>query len=144
MADMQQRLTIITLGVTDLKIATDFYENKFGWKKLASSTEDITFFQLNGILLSLYTREKLAEDAGVNAAGQGFKGFSLAYNTSSKEEVDQIVADLEKKGVPIVKKPQSVFWGGYSSYVADPDGHLWEIAFNPYLPMDEKGNVIDG
>lgn len=141
---MQQRLTIITLGVTNLEVAADFYENQFGWKKLASSTEDITFFQLNGILLSLYPREKLAEDAGVNAVGQGFKGFSLAYNTRSKEEVDQIVADLEKKGVQIVKKPQEVFWGGYSSYVADPDGHLWEIAFNPYLPMDEKGNVIDG
>lgn len=141
---MQQRLTIITLGVTNLEVAADFYENQFGWKKLASSTGDITFFQLNGILLSLYPREKLAEDAGVNAVGQGFKGFSLAYNTRSKEEVDQIVADLEKKGVQIVKKPQEVFWGGYSSYVADPDGHLWEIAFNPYLPMDEKGNVIDG
>ncbi len=138
---MEQRLTIVGLGVSDLKIANAFYEDKLGWKKLASSNDNITFFQLNGILLSLYPREKLAEDATVSPKGEGFKGFSLAYNTRSKEEVDTLIAELENKGVTIVKKPEEVFWGGYSSYIADPDGNLWEIAYNPFLPLDENGNA---
>ncbi len=138
---MEQRLTIVGLGVENLEKSSSFYEEKFGWKKLDSSNESIVFLQLNGILLSLYSREKLAEDAQVDSAGSGFKGFTLAYNTRSKEEVDTLIADLETKGARIVKRPQEVFWGGYSSYVADPDDNLWEIAFNPYLPLDEQGNV---
>lgn len=138
---MEQRATIIGLGVSDLQKSSDFYENQFGWKKTASSNEDISFFQLNGILLSLYPRAKLAEDAGVNPKGEGFNAFSLAYCTRSKEEVDQLIENLEKKGVKVVKKPEEVFWGGYSSYVADPDGNLWEIAYNPFLPLDEEGNT---
>ena len=141
---MEQRLTIITLGVKDLEISTSFYEEKFGWKKMSSSNADISFFQLNGILLSLYELDKLAEDATVNPAQEGFKGFTLAYNTRSKEEVDTIIAGLQEKGVTVLKAPQAVFWGGYSSYIADPDGHLWEIAFNPYLALDEKGNASSG
>ncbi len=139
---MEQRLTIVGLGVADLAVSSAFYEEKFGWEKLPASTNDISFFQLNGILLSLYSREKLAEDATVDAAGTGFKGFTLAYNTRSKEEVDHVIAELEAKGVRIVKRPQEVFWGGYSSYIADPDDNLWEIAFNPYLPLDKKGNAV--
>ena len=140
---MEQRLTIIGLGVSDLAVANDFYENKFGWKKMASSNEDISFFQLNGILLSLYAREKLAEDATVDHVGNGFKGFTIAHNARSEAEVDQIIADLREKGVRIVKEPQKVFWGGYSSYIADPDDNLWEIAYNPFLKLDEKGNAIE-
>lgn len=140
---MEQRLTIVGLGVDDLVVSTKFYEEHFGWKKLNSSNENITFFQLNGILLSLYPREKLAEDATVDHHGSGFKGFSLAFNTRTKEEVDEIISKLEAKGVKIVKYPEKVFWGGYSSYIADPDGNLWEIAFNPYLQMDEAGNTIE-
>ncbi len=140
---MQQRLTIITLGVADLKIATDFYENKFGWKRMKNSTKDIIFFQLNGMLLSLYNRCALAEDAGIDATGSGFKGFSLAYNARSEKEVDELIAELKSKKVPIVKAPQKVFWGGYSSYISDPDGNLWEIAYNPYLSLDEKGNISE-
>ncbi len=138
---MEQRLTIVGLGVADLLISTDFYVNKFGWNRLPSSSDTITFIQLNGILLSLYPRDKLAEDATVDPAGSGFKGFSLAYNTRTKEEVDTLIAELRAKGVRIVKEPQEVFWGGYSSYIADPDDNLWEIAYNPYLPIDEQGNV---
>ncbi|NER15014.1 VOC family protein [Leptobacterium flavescens] len=138
---MEQRLTIVGLGVSDLKTSTEFYEEKLGWKKTDSSNESISFFELNGILLSLYPTEKLAEDAGVDHRGEGFKGFSLAHNTRTKEEVDSLIASLESKGVKIVKRPEEVFWGGYSSYIADPDGHLWEIAFNPYLPLDAQGNV---
>ena len=138
---MQQRLTIVGLGVADLTTSNDFYENKFGWTKLPSSNENITFMQLNGILLSLYPKDKLAEDAGVSPEGSGFNSFTLAHNVESKEAVDEIFEELEQKEVTIVKPPQEVFWGGYSGYVADPDGHLWEIAFNPYLPLDESGNV---
>lgn len=118
---MEQRLTIVGLGVNDLKISSQFYEEKFGWKKMKSSNDGITFFQLNGILLSLYPKEKLAEDATVNPEGQGFKGFTLAFNTRTKQEVDHLIDTLETKGVKIVKRPKEVFWGGYSSYIADPD-----------------------
>ena len=113
----------------------------FGWKKTISSNENIYFFQLNGILLALYPREKLAEDATVNSDGTGFKGFSLAYNTRTKDEVDELIKDLETKGVKIVKRPEEASWGGYSSYIADPDNNLWEIAFNPFLPLNENGNT---
>lgn len=139
---MEQRLTIIALGVQDFEVSNQFYEEKFGWKKLDSSNENITFFQLNGILLSLYRRTKLAEDANVEATGSGFKGFTLAFTTRSKEEVDAIFADLAAKGVKVIKEPEEVFWGGYSGYIADPDENLWEIAFNPFLELDEKGNAI--
>ena len=139
---MEQRLTIIGLGVKNLKVSSEFYEEKFGWKKTESSNESIVFFQLNGMLLSLYPIDKLAEDAGVSSESEGFKAFSLAYNTRTKEEVDTLIETLEARGVKIVKQPEEVFWGGYSSYIADPDENLWEIAFNPYLKLDEKGNVV--
>lgn len=140
---MEQRLTIVGLGVNNLKESSQFYEEKFGWKKMKSSNDGITFFQLNGILLSLYPKEKLAEDATVNSEGHGFKGFTLAFNTRTKEEVDELIEDLAAKGVKIIKKPEEVFWGGYSSYIADPDENLWEIAFNPFLPLDENGNTVE-
>ncbi len=140
---MEQRLTIVGLGVKDLQVSSQFYEEKFGWKKMKSSNDGITFFQLNGILLSLYPNDKLAEDATVSPEGQGFKGFTLAFNTRTKEEVDTLISELEAKGVKIVKRPESVFWGGYSSYIADPDDNLWEIAFNPYLLLDEAGNAVE-
>lgn len=139
---MEQRMTIITLGVTDLEKSTRFYEEVFEWRKTDSSNEDITFFQLNGMMLSLYERNVLAEDAGIEGGGEGFNGFTLSYNTRSEEEVDKIIDRLRGEDVNIVKEPQKVHWGGYSSYIADPDGYLWEIAFNPYMEFDEKGNVI--
>lgn len=139
---MEQRLTIITLGVKNLKRSTEFYESAFEWKKLSSSNSDITFFGLNGILLALFNKDELAKDATVSSNGSGFSGVTLAYNTRSEREVEQVINDLRKKGVKVVKEPSKVFWGGYSSYVSDPDGHLWEIAFNPYLTLDKKGNVI--
>jgi hypothetical protein len=138
---MEQRISVITLGVTDLKVSVDFYTNKFGWKQLDSGNENIAFFQLNGILLSLYPKDKLAEDAIISPTGSGFKGFSLAYNARSEKEVDEIISKLRDKGVRIVKNPQQVFWGGYSSYISDPDDNLWEIAYNPYLKIDRQGNI---
>jgi uncharacterized protein len=138
---MEQRLTIITLGVNDLKTSIDFYTNKFGWKQVDFNNEDIAFFQLNGIQLALYARDKLAEDAVIKPEGSGFKGFTLAYNARSEKEVDEIISKLRERGVRIVKNPQKVFWGGYSSYITDPDDNLWEIAFNPYLEIDQQGNI---
>lgn len=140
---MQQRVTIIGLGVNNLDVSNAFYEEKFGWKKMKSSNENISFFQLNGLLLSLYPKDKLAEDATVDPKGSGFKAFTLAYNTYTKEEVDDIMHTLASKGVKIVKQPEHVFWGGYSGYIADPDGNLWEIAYNPFLGLDEAGNTIE-
>ena len=140
---MQQRVTIIGLGVTNLEASTAFYQEKFGWKLTKASNENISFFQLNGLLLSLYTKDKLAEDAMVDPTGSGFKGFTLAYNTRTKEEVDEIFADLSSKSVKIVKQPEQVFWGGYSGYVADLDDNLWEIAYNPFLELDADGNTVE-
>lgn len=130
---MEQRLSFITLGVTDLKASTNFYESKFGWKKTEMSDENIVFFQLNGFLLGLYEKNALAEDATVSAAGEGFKSMALSYLAGSEAEVDSLIEELRNKEVKIIKEPQKVFWGGYSSYIADPDGFLWEIAYNPFV-----------
>lgn len=133
---MEQRITFITLGVTDLKQSIDFYENKFGWRRSEMSNESIMFYDLNGIHLALYDRVELAKDATVDPSGNGFRSFTMAYNTRSEKEVENLIENLREQGVKVIKEPQKVFWGGYSSYVADPDGNLWEIAFNPFLKMD--------
>ncbi|KAA3436347.1 VOC family protein [Rufibacter hautae] len=138
---MQPRITIITLGVSSVAAATQFYESVFGWERTSASQEGITFFQLNGLQLALFAMEELAKDAHVSAEGTGFKGFSLAHNLRSEEEVNALFQGLEVKNVTILKHPEKVFWGGYSGYFSDPDGHLWEVAFNPFLPLDEQGNV---
>jgi uncharacterized protein len=133
---MEQRVTFITLGVRDLKTSIDFYENKFGWKRSESSNDALVLYQLNGIHIALYSREELAKDATVDSNGNGFKGFTISYNVWSEKEVDDLIKTLKEKEVKIVKEPQKVFWGGYSSYIADPDGNLWEIAYNPYLKKE--------
>lgn len=138
---MKQHLHLVTLGVRDFEASRKFYTEILGWTPSGSSNEDITFFQAGGIVLSIYQREKLAGDALVDPAGSGFAGFTLAYNARSEAEVDEIISDLTAKGVRILKEPQKVFWGGYSSYFADPDGNCWEVAYNPYFPFDENGNL---
>jgi predicted lactoylglutathione lyase len=138
---MEQRLTIITLAVKDVYLATAFYEDCFGWEKTADSNANISFFNLNGILLALYERSALAEDANTTPAGEGFPSFTLAHNTRSEAEVDQLVSSLRAKGATVQKEAQRVEWGGYSAYVKDLDGYLWEIAFNPFLSLDHKGMV---
>lgn len=139
---MEQRLSIITLGVSDLKASEKFYLDQFGWERDGRSNEQICFMHMhNGLFLSLYAKEALAEDAGVNPQGSGFRGISLAYNTRSEAEVDEIFAKLSEKGIGIVKAPEKVFWGGYSGYIADPDGYLWEIAYNPFVSLDAEGNI---
>lgn len=138
---MNQHLHLVTLGVRDFQTSKRFYSETLGWKASSNSNEDITFFQAGGVVLSIYPREKLAEDALVDPEGKGFAGFTLAYNAQSETEVDEIIQDLKSKGVEILKEPQKVFWGGYSSYFADPDGYCWEVAYNPFFPFDEQGNL---
>jgi len=139
---MRQKLSLITLGVNDLERSVRFYQDGLGWKASSASGGDVVFFPMGGIVLSLYPRDKLAEDAMVDPAGSGFSGFTLAYNTRSKEEVDEVLKTVEGLGAVVVKKAQDVFWGGYNGYFADPDGHLWEVAWNPFFPFDEKDNLI--
>lgn len=139
---MQPRLTILSLWVNNLEVSNHFYEHVFGWKKTDASNENISFFQLNGILLWLYWKQALAEDAWISHKWSWFKAFTIAYNVNSKQEVDELIQELKHKWVKIVKEPQEVFWWGYSSYIADPDENLWEIAYNPYLQMDADGNIL--
>jgi uncharacterized protein len=138
---MNQHLHLVTLGVRDFEVSRKFYTEVLGWKPSSNSNEDVVFFQAGATVLSIYPREKLAEDALVDPSGTGFAGFTLAYNAQSEAEVDEIIRDLKAKGVKILKEPQKVFWGGYSSYFADPDGNCWEIAYNPFFPFDENGNL---
>ena len=137
---MNQHLHIVTLGVRDLKRSQEFYTETLGWK-VSRPQEGIVFFQAGGIVLALFPREELAKDALVSPDGSGFAGLSLAYNAQSETEVDEIIRDLKSKGVKILKEPQKVFWGGYSSYFADPDGFCWEVAYNPFFPFDDDGNL---
>jgi hypothetical protein len=138
---MNQRLHLITLGVREKSKA--FYAETLGWK-ISRPQEGIAFFQAGGVVLAIYPREKLAEDALTSPEGSGFAGFTLAYNARSEAEVDEIIRDLKSKGVKIVKEPQKVFWGGYSSYFADPDDYRWEVAYNPFSEFDENGNLKFG
>ena len=136
---MEQRFTMVSLGVEDLARAANFYESGLGWKRSSQSNDSIVFFKMGGVILGLYSRDALAEDAAVPAAGTGFAGIALAHNTRSKEEVDDVLATAKAAGATILKPAQDVFWGGYSGYFADPDGHLWEVAWNPFWPLDEDG-----
>lgn len=138
---MNQHVHIITLGVKDLETSRKFYSETLGWEPAQASSKDIVFFQAGGVVLALFPRVALAEDAMTSAKGGGFSGVTLAYNARSESDVDQIIADLKSKGVKIVKEPQKVSWGGYSSYFADPDAYLWEVAYNPFFPFDEQGNL---
>jgi predicted lactoylglutathione lyase len=135
-----QRLSLVTLGVTDVARSTAFYE-RLGWSRSPSSQESITFFTMQGSALALFGREPLAHDVGLPAAGSGFRGVTLALNCDSRDEVDEVFAAWCDAGATAVKRPEEVFWGGYSSYAADPDGHLWEIAHNPSSPNDERGHM---
>ncbi len=138
---MRQNLNIITLGVANLNKALDFYEKGLGWEKSPASQGDIAFFQLGGIVLALYPREALAEDVTISPEGSGFSGITMAYNAKSEEEVDRVLQEVETLGAEIVKSAEKVFWGGYSGYFRDPDGHLFEVAFNPFVEFDENDNL---
>jgi len=132
---MEPRITLVTLGVSDLARSIRFYRDGLGLPQRATP-ESVAFFEMRGMWLSLYAREALAEDATVSPEGSGFRGFTLAHNVRSPEAVDLLLADAVAAGATLVKPGQKVFWGGYSGYFADPDGFLWEIAWNPDLPIE--------
>jgi catechol 2,3-dioxygenase-like lactoylglutathione lyase family enzyme len=137
---MEQRLSLVTLGVRDLARSRKFYE-AMGWRAAKMKAEDVVFFQVGGIVIALWGREDLASDAGVADAPTGFAAVALAYNTRDKAEVDAVLARAADSGGRVVKPAQQAFWGGYQGYFADPDGHLWEVAWNPEFRIDEAGNV---
>ena len=141
-SNVKQRITVVTLGVADLARARDFYIKGLGWKASSSSNEHITFIDLGGLVLALFARKALAEDANVNPGGSGFGGITLAQNVSTKAEVDSALASAIKAGATLLRPAQDVFWGGYSGYFADPDGYPWEIAHNPHWQLDDTGNVL--
>lgn len=129
---MSPRISMITLGVEDLQKSIEFYENGLGFPRFGDDSPEVAFFNLNGSWLGLYGREALAKDADVSAESSGFNNFALAHNVASEDEVHQVVDRAIQAGAILKKQPQKVFWGGYSGYFADPDGHLWEVAYNPF------------
>jgi predicted lactoylglutathione lyase len=137
---MEQRVSLITLGIADLARSRAFYE-ALGWKASAYGNENVAFFQAGGIVLALWGRKDLAEDANLTAEGSGFRGTALAYNTRSKDEVDTVLAEAARAGAQILKSGQTAFWGGYTGYFADPDGHVWEVAWNPDWQIGADGGV---
>lgn len=137
---MEQRLSLITLGVADLDRSRQFYQ-RLGWVRSMARAEGIVFFQIGGMALALYPRQELAKDANVPFDGHGFSGVTLAYNTRSHGEVDAVLAEAQAAGAKIVKPAEEAFWGGYSGYFSDPDGFLWEIAWNPSFSISDDGSI---
>lgn len=137
---MEPRISLVTLGVADLPRSRAFYE-ALGWRASPASQPEIVFFQANGLALALFGRAALAEDAEVEDRPSGFSGVALAHNVRSEDEVDRVYAAAVAVGAQAVKLPRKTHWGGYSGYFADPDWHLWEVAFNPFFPLDEIGNL---
>ncbi len=135
---MEPRISLVTLGVKDVARARRFYE-RLGFRASSSSNEQVAFFQAGGMALGLYGWDALAEDAQVASAGAGFRGVSVAQNVRRKEDVAAVLAEAEAAGGRIVKPAEDVFWGGHSGYFADPDGHLWEVAWNPGFALAEDG-----
>ncbi|XGC80610.1 VOC family protein [Bdellovibrio bacteriovorus] len=138
---MEARLSLITLGVNSISLSREFYEKGLGWDVSSASNENVVFLKTRGTVISLFGKEELAKDAQVDAQGSGFRDFALAHNVRTKDEVAEVLAQAEKAGGKIIKPAQDVFWGGHSGYFEDPDGFLWEVAWNPHFPLDENGNV---
>ena len=134
-----QRITLVTLGVADLVRARAFYES-WGWTP-ARALEGVIFFQMNGAVLALFGLHDLAEDQGRADASLGTGAMTLAQNFRTEAEVDAAFANALAAGAVSLKAPQKVFWGGYSGYFADPDGHVWELAMNPFWPLAEDGSL---
>lgn len=137
---MDQRLSLVTLGVRDLAAARAFYQ-RLGWKESPPSNNDVAFFQCGGMILGLWSRDSLAEDVRIGAPGTGFSNISLAQNVRSKAAVDAVLKEAEKAGARILKPAADVFWGGYTGYFADPEGFAWEVAWNPGFTILEDGSV---
>jgi catechol 2,3-dioxygenase-like lactoylglutathione lyase family enzyme len=136
---MEQRVSLVTLGVRDLARARAFYE-ALGWQTDAEPGADVVFFQAGGLVVSLWGREQLAEDSGVEDSG-GWGGITLAYNTRSPAEVDAVIAEAEAAGATIRRHGAETFWGGYSGAFVDPEGHAWEVAHNPHWTIEQDGSI---
>lgn len=140
---MQPRINFITLGVADLVRARAFYEDLLGWRAHAMSNDNVRFYSCGEcLMLSIFNKDDLAKDIfgdtdNTPTLHGSPAGFTLAHNLNSEQEVDDLFAKFAQKGVTIIKPPQKVFWGGYSGYIADPDGYFWEIAYNPFLERIE-------
>jgi uncharacterized protein len=136
---MEQRVSLVTLGVRDLQRARRFYE-ALGWTTGAAPDDDVVFFQAGGMIVALWDRDNLAEDTAVSDSG-GWGGVTLAHNVRSPEEVDGVLAEAETAGATIARPGAKTFWGGYSGVFADPDGHAWEIAHNPHWSLADDGSI---
>ncbi|MDQ3964035.1 MAG: VOC family protein [Actinomycetota bacterium] len=139
---MEQRLSLVTLGVTDLERSRAFYEG-LGWKTGASPADDVVFFQAGGMIVALWGRDQLAEDSVVSDNG-GWGGVTLAHNVRSPQEVDAVLAEAERAGATIARGGAETFWGGYSGVFIDPDGHPWEVAHNPGWTIKDDGSISLG
>ena len=137
---MEQRVSIITLGVANLEQSRQFYE-RLGWRRSMTESEGIVFFQAGGMAVALYPRGELAKDANVAPDGSGFRGITLAYNARNRSEVDSVLANAVAVGAKLLRPAQEAFWGGYSGYFSDPDGFLWEVAWNPSFPIAADGSI---
>lgn len=138
---MRQKLNLITLGVNDFKKSVAFFEKGLGWKKSKASMDELALFPLGGIVLALHPRKDLADDATVAPEGSGFSGITLSYNAKTEKEVDAVLKKVKTLGATIVKPAQKAYWGGYSGYFKDLDGHLFEVAHNPFWELDENDNL---
>jgi catechol 2,3-dioxygenase-like lactoylglutathione lyase family enzyme len=136
---MEQRISLVTLGVRDLERARGFYE-ALGWSTGAEPGDDVVFFRSGGMVLALWDRARLAEDSGVEDGG-GWGGVTLAHNVRSPEEVDAVTEEARRAGANVVREPAETFWGGYSAAFVDPDGHPWEVAHNPHWTIRDDGSI---
>jgi catechol 2,3-dioxygenase-like lactoylglutathione lyase family enzyme len=136
---MEQRLSLITLGVRDLDRARRFY-GALGWRAAPDDNDDVAFFQAGGMVLALWDRARLAEDSTV-VDGGGWGGVTLAYNTRSEAEVDAVIEEARAAGATVGREPAPTFWGGYSGVFVDPEGHPWEVAHNPGWTVAEDGSI---
>ncbi len=132
-------ISLITLGVEDLARSIAFYRDGLGWPVSGASAGDVAFLRTGGVVLSLYPRDKLAEDARMDPEGAGFRGITLAHNVPEREDVDRALETAVAAGARRIKPAEDAFWGGRSGYFADPDGHLWEVAWNPGFPLGPGG-----
>ena len=136
---MEQRVSLVTLGVRDLARARAFYEG-LGWTTRAEPGDDVVFFRTGGMVVALWDRSRLAEDSGVEDAG-GWGGVTFAHNVRSPAEVDAVIEEARRAGADVVSEPAETFWGGYSAAFTDPDGHPWEVAHNPRWTIREDGSI---
>ncbi len=138
---MEQRISLITLGVADLETSRSFYE-RLGWTRSVAQAHGVAFFHAGGMALVLYPRQALAGDLGLTPEASGFRGITLAHNVRSRDEVDRVLAECVEAGATLLKPAADAVWGGYVGYFADPDGFAWEVAWNPSFPLDSEGRIV--